>query len=112
MKNIQNSLNEMTAEFQDPDNATASISDMPLITPDILEKDRDAKVELVEINLKDQSARIVETSDAPELTTEILKARAKPIKEVVMLLRSTEWQVHIRHGRTTRLDILHSRLLN
>ena len=107
---IQDSLNEMTAEFQDPDNATASISEMPLITPEILEKDRDSKIELVEINIKDQSAQIVETSDAPKLTEEILQERAQPIKEVAMLLRSTQWQVHIRHGRTTRLDILQSRL--
>ena len=76
-----------------------------------MRKTRDAKVELVEINIKDQSARIVETSGAPELTKEILQERAKPIKEVAMPLRSTEWQVHIRHGRTTRLDILQSRLL-
>ena len=39
-ENIQNSLNEMTAEFQDPDNATASISDLPLLPPEILEKDK------------------------------------------------------------------------
>ena len=109
-ENIQNQINEQNEEANDPENVTASIADLPLLTPDILEKDRDAKVELVEINLKDQSAQIVETSDAPKLTKEILQECAKPIKEVAMHLRSTQWQVHIRHGRTTRLDILQSRL--
>ena len=40
------------------------------------------ETEIVEVNLKNSQARIVESSDAPELTHDILAIKAKPIQIV------------------------------
>lgn len=109
---LQDQIEEQYEETHDTENATQTISDLPLLTPEIFESDRQKKFDVVEINISDQSARIVEKSVAPKLTKEILEERAKPIKIVSMPFNSTEWQVHVRHGRTLRLQIEHQRLLD
>ena len=43
------------------------VSEAPLLTPDIFERDN-RKTAIVEVNFKDKSARLVETSDAPKVT--------------------------------------------
>ena len=57
------------------------------------------ETEFVEVNLKDSQARIVESSDAPELTHDILAIKAKPIQIVKIPYDGKMYQVHVRHGK-------------
>ena len=68
------------------------ISEAPLLTPDIFERD-ERSTAIVEVNFKDKSARLVETSDAPKLTAEVLKTKGKPVKTVEMFYEDLMWQV-------------------
>ena len=67
------------------------ISDAPLLTPDIFERDN-RKTAIVEVNFRDKSARLVETSDAPKLTVEVLRTKGKPVKTVEMFYEDLIWQ--------------------
>ena len=57
------------------------------------------ETEIVEVNLKNSQVRIVESSDAPELTHDILAIKAKPIQIVGIPYNDKTYQVHIRHGK-------------
>ena len=57
------------------------------------------EAEIVEVNLKNSQARIVESSDAPELTHDILAIKAKPIQIVEICYDGKPYQVHVRHGK-------------
>ena len=65
----------------------------------------------MEINFLDGSARVVESSDAPEITPEILKEKAKPIQSAKMIFDAAEYQIKIKHGKGLVLDIAQSQLL-
>ncbi len=56
------------------------------------------KSEVVEVNLKNSEACIVESSDAPELTHDLLAIKAKPIQIVQLTYDGKPYHVHIRHG--------------
>ena len=45
------------------------------------------------MNFKDESARLVESSDAPKLTADVLKTKGKPVKTVEMFFDDHMWQV-------------------
>ena len=57
------------------------------------------EAEIVEVNLKNSQVRIVESSDVPELTHDILAIKAKPIQIVEIPYNDKTYQVHIRHGK-------------
>ena len=57
------------------------------------------ETEIVEVNLKNSQARIVESSDAPELTHDILAIKAKPVQIAEIRYDGKPYQVHIRHGK-------------
>ena len=67
---------------------------------------------IVEVNFKDKSARLVETSDAPKLTAEVLRTKGKPVKTVEMFFDDQMWQGG-SPGRQTakRLEVEHMKLL-
>ena len=110
-ENIQNQINEQNEEAHDPDNVTASIADLPMLTSDVVARDS-RRVDIVEVNFKDGSVRVVESSDAPKITPEILKEKAKPIQSAKMIFDAAEYQIQIRHGKGLALDIEHRRLLD
>lgn len=85
-------------------------SDAPLLTPDVLERDKRDR-DVVEVNLRDQTARVVETSDAPQLTAEVLAAKGKPIQTVELVFDGQVFQVGVRHGKPMHVEVAHSRLL-
>lgn len=76
----------------------------------MLERDK-RLTDVVEINLRDQTARVVETSDAPELTAKVLAEKGKPIKTVELVFDGQVFQVGVRHGKTMKVEVAHSRLL-
>ena len=87
-----------------------AVSDAPLLTPDAVAKDR-RRTDIVEMNLKDQTAWVVESSDAPELTAEVLAEKGKPIQSVNLIFDGQVWRVHVRHGKPLRLQIKHEKRL-
>ena len=110
-ENIQNQINEQNEEANDPENVTASIADLPMLTSDVVARDS-RRVDIVEVNFKDGSVRVVESSDAPKITPEILTEKAKPIQSGKAIFDAAPYQVKIRHGKGLALDIEHSRLLD
>ena len=68
---IQNQINAQNEEAHDPENVIASVADLPMLTSDVVARDS-RRTDCVEINFLDGSARVVEASDAPEITPEIL----------------------------------------
>ena len=86
-------------------------SDAPLMTPDVLAND-ERKFDIVEINLKDQSARVVESSKAPKLTKKIIEEKDKPIKVVEMPFDGFKWQVHVRYGVRLAVDLRRQKIVD
>lgn len=73
--------------------------------------DRDAEESVcVEVNFRNITARIVETSSAPVLTPEVMRTLGKPIKTVEMFYESDFWQVSVRDGVPSELQILSLKL--
>ena len=68
------------------------------------------ETEIVEVNLKNSQARIVESSDAPELTHDILAIKAKPIQIVEIPYNDKTYQVHIRHGKQLGDELKYKRI--
>ena len=81
-------------------------SEAPALTSDVFEKD-DRESAICEVNFKDMSARLVEASDAPKLTVEVLKTKGKPVKTVEMFWDDQMWTVKIWDGKP--LDVSKSR---
>ena len=77
----------------------------------MLERDK-RLTDVVEINLRDQTARVVERSDAPDLTAEVLAEKGTPIKTVEMVFDGQVWQIGVRHGKPMQVEVAHSRLLD
>ena len=86
-------------------------SDAPLLTPDILSND-ERTTDIVEINLKDQSAKIVTSSKAPKLTKQIIQEKDKPVKLVEMPFEGFTWQVHVRYGLPMATDLQRQKIVN
>ena len=80
------------------------VSEAPTFTPDIFEHD-ERETSLVEINFKDMSARLVESSDAPKVTREVLETLGKPVKTVEFFYENSFWQVAVRDGIPLELEI-------
>ena len=63
------------------------------------------------MNFKDESARLVESSDAPKLTAEVLKTKGKPVKTVEMFFEDQMWKVEVRDGKPLSLEVEQMKLL-
>ena len=108
-KSIQNQLDSQIEQKREAE--AEVVSDVPLLTPDAIAKDR-RRTDIVEINLRNQTARVVESSDAPELTAEVLASeKGKPVQPVNLIFDGQKWSVHVRHGKPLHLQIKHEKLL-
>lgn len=85
-------------------------SELPTFTPEIFERDNQ-ETALVECNFKDMSARLVKTSGAPRITTEVLQTLGKPIKTVELFFEDSFFQVSIRDGIPLALEIQQLKLM-
>jgi hypothetical protein len=85
-------------------------SEAPALTSDAFEKD-DRESAIVTVNFKDISARIVESSDAPKLTVEVLKTKGKPIKTVEMFWDDQMWTVKVWDGKPLDVEVAHLKIL-
>lgn len=82
----------------------------PVLTPDAIERDK-REIDIVEINLRDQSAQIVKASDAPLLTAEVIREKLQPIQPVYIVFDVAEWVVMVRQGRPLDVQLAQERLL-
>ena len=87
-----------------------NISEAPTFTPDIFQQD-ERETSLVEINFRNMSARLVESSDAPKITRADLEMLGKPIKTVEMFFENSFWQVAVRDGIPLELEIKQLKLM-
>ena len=67
--------------------------------------------EIVEVNLSTGETRIVEASDMPQLTPEILKTKGAPIQTGQTLLGGRQMTVDVRHGIPRAVEIERQQLL-
>ena len=77
---------------------------------EMIERDK-RTVDIVEINLKDGSARVVETSDAPKLTKKALKEKGAPLQVGKTLFDGAEMEVDMWHGMPLSVDIGRSNIV-
>ena len=87
------------------------MADAPLLPPDVLERDK-REFDLVEVNFKDQSAKVVETSKAPKLTPKFLKEKGKPIKSVESFFDFGKYTVYVKDGASVAVDIGRRKIVN
>lgn len=66
---------------------------------------------LVEVNFAQETARFVDSSDAPLLTPDILSVLGKPIKTVEMFFENNIYTVQIRDGKPLSLEVAYLKLL-
>ena len=85
-------------------------SEAPALTSDAFEKD-DRESAICEVNFSDMSARLVESSEAPKLTVEVLKTKGKPIKTVEMFWDDQMWQVKVWDGKPLDVEVAHLKIL-
>ena len=86
------------------------VSEAPLLTPNIFERD-ERETAIVVVNFRDESARLVESSDAPKLTADVLKTKGKPVKTVEMYFEDQIFQVEVRDGKPLSLEVEQMKLL-
>jgi len=107
-KSIQDQLDSQMSTRRAAEVVDASA--LPTFTPEIFERDT-AETALVEVNFRDMSAWRVETSDAPQLTTEVLQTFGKPVKTVELFYENAFFQVSVRDGLPVALEIQQLKLL-
>ena len=84
--------------------AVVSDSELPFLDSDIFDDDT-RETEIVEIRLSDMTARIVESSDAPKLTRDVLQTLGTPIKTVEFFYRDRFYKALVRDGVSLALEI-------
>ena len=83
---------------------------LPRLTLDILKRDRRTS-DYVEVNLRDGRAWIVERSDAPHLTAEVLAEKGQPIQQAAFLFEGELWEIELWHGVPFSLEMEKAALL-
>ena len=87
-----------------------NIPDKPITIDAVLARDR-RQTDIVEINIANQNAIVVEASDAPQLTAEVLAEKGKPTMEVDLLFEDQTLPIEVRNGIPFYVEIERFRLL-
>lgn len=95
MTSIQEQIDQQVEGEQEA--TTTEVAEKPLLTDAAIRADK-RRTDLVEINFSDQTARIVDTSDAPKLTLADVKAKADPIQDADLIFDTKTWTVKVRMG--------------
>ena len=110
-REIREKLNAQEKKGNTPRKAVriVEVAEKPILAEALLEKDK-RESDIVEVNFLDQSARIVEASEAPELTPEVFedeefRRHIKPVKTVEVFFDGEDATVEIRDGDTLFLQI-------
>ena len=109
LEDIQKTVDELSEPETDVERAVESLSDLPLLSPDALKKDK-RRTDIVEVNFANLSVEVVTESSAPKLTPEVLKEHGKPIKTVGIIVDGDKFRIDIRHGKPIPVDIEQSQI--
>ena len=110
-KKIQESLEQQSDETQEAEVAEVAKRSPLKFSAEMIERDK-RKVDIVEVNLKDATARVVESSEAPKLTPEVLEEKGALIQVGKAVFDSADIAVDMWHGVSLVLDIGRSRILD
>ena len=107
-QDIQNQLDKQinarrVAEVVDSSNA-------PILASELLKKDK-RETDIVEVNIRNQTAWVVDSSNAPELTPTILAEKGKRLWTVEVVYDRQVVQVRVRHGKPLQVDIAYAKIL-
>ena len=105
--NIDAPLSEENTGAKPPER---NIPDKPITIDAVLARDR-RQTDIVEINIANQSAIVVEASDSPQLTAEVLKEKGKPTMTVDLLFEDQTLPIEVRNGIPFYVEIERFRLL-
>ena len=105
---IQSQLDD--ARERQTDTEVTSVADRPLLTDAAIRTDT-RKTDIVEVNFSDQTARVVESSNAPKLTLDVVKEKASPVEPAEVIFDQQKWHVRVRMGVPFSLNVKHSQLL-
>ena len=103
---IQDQL-DAQSENQPVEPQTAEI---PLLTDEAMRNDS-RKTDIVEVNFATQTARVVNTSDAPKLTLDVVKEKSAPIQPEKIIFDQKEWQVMVKMGVPFAVNAKHSKFV-
>lgn len=94
---------------RETENTETVVADTPLLTDAAIRKDA-RKTDIVEVNFSDQTARVVESSDAPKLTLDVVKAKAAPVQPAKVIFDGKKWHARVRMGVPFSLNVKHAQL--
>ena len=87
-----------------------NIPNKPLSIDAILERDR-RRTDIVEINIANQFAIVVESSDAPELTAEVIAEKGKPTMTVDLDFEGQPLTIEVINGVSFAVEVERSKRL-
>ena len=90
----------------------AQVATKPIrLSPEILLRDKRTSA-IVEVNLKDGSARVVDKSTAPKLTQKVLKEKGAPIQDAEIVFDGEVLLVGYWHGINMALEMARAQLID
>ena len=110
---MQNSLKQISAKSGGAHATPAAeplSGDTDLLTEAMFALD-DRETACVEVNFRDMSARVVETSDAPRITREVLETLGAPVKTTSTFFYDREWDVQVQDGMSLGVQVAALRVL-
>ena len=110
-KEIQESLEQQSDETQEAEVAEVAKRAPLKFSAEMIARDK-RKVDIVEVNLKDATARVVESSEAPKLTEEVLEEKGAPLQVGKAVFDGADIAVDMWHGVPLVLEIGRSRILD
>ena len=108
-KAIQEQLEEQVDESYEAE-VTENVVKPLKFSAEMIERDK-RETDIVEINLKDGLARVVEESDAPKLTKKALKEKGAPLQVGKALFDGAVMEVDMWHGMPLSVDIGRSNIV-
>ena len=110
-KEIQESLEQQSDETQEAEVAEVAKRAPLKFSAEMIKRDK-RKVDIVEVNLKDATTRVVESSEAPKLTEAVLEEKGAPIQVGKAVFDGADIAVDMWHGVSLVLDIERKRVLD
>ena len=108
-KDLQAKIDAKLPEDKTPDRTQTNIPDKPISIDAIFESDA-RKVETVEINIASQNAIAVASSDAPELTADVIAEEGKLTKVVDLVFEDQVATIEVLNGISLAVEIERAKL--
>ena len=105
---IQEQIDEQVEDTETQQ--TENLRDIPLLTHAALAEESRPS-DCVEVDVNAGTARVVETSDAPELTRDIILEKYQAVQHAKITYNLQNWEVGVRHGKPLAVEIQHAKIL-